>query len=188
MCIHGWRVASRGSHDGCGRHEELETHFCAHRTLSQHQTASIEIGRQGSGLITVPVNERRARVAGALISLKTDRIDDHSHLYPKAHGERMGRVDLLSHAWDENTMKDERLLNYMASMDTEMSDDSGMMVNGNRGWWLNITYVRTTKEGSKLLFDLIHTVTAERISLPENRIVSSRSSSMKSRTRLAASV
>jgi hypothetical protein len=85
-------------------------------------------------------------------------------------------------------MKDERLLSYMASMDTEMSDDSGMMVNGNRGWWLNITYVRTTKEGSKLLFDLIHTAADERITLPKKRIIASRSSSMKSRTRLAASL
>ena len=100
----------------------------------------------------------------------------------------MERVDLLSHEWIEKAMEDERLLNYMASVDTEMSDDSEMMVNGNLGWWLNITYARTTKEGSKLLFDLIQTVTGESIPLPKKRIISSRSSSMKSRTRLAASV
>ena len=41
---------------------------------------------------------------------------------------------------------------------------------------------------NKLLFDLIHTTTGERIPLPKKRIISSRSSSMKSRTRLAASV
>ena len=115
-------------------------------------------------------------------------MDDHSHLYPEAHGERMGRVDSLRHDWDENTMEDKRLLNYMAPMDTEMSDDIEMMVNGNLGSWLDITYARTTKEGSKLSFDLIHTVTGERIPLPKKRIIASRSSSMKSRTRLVASV
>ena len=94
-------------------------------------------------------------------------MDDHSHLYPEAHGERMGRVDSLRHDWDENTMEDKRLLNYMAPMDTEMSDDIEMIVNGNLGSWLDITYARTTKEGSKLLFDLIHTVTGERIPLPK---------------------
>ena len=118
--------------------------------------------------MTVPVNERRARVDGVLISLETERMDDHSHLYPEAHGERMGRVDSLRHDWDENTMEDKRLLNYMAPMDTEMSDDIEMMVNGNLGWWWYNTYVRTTKDGSKLLFDLIHTATGERIPLPKN--------------------
>ena len=115
-------------------------------------------------------------------------MDDRSHLYPEAQGEQMGRVDLLSHEWDENAMEDKRLLNYMAPIYTEMSDDIEIMVNNNLGWWWYITYARTTKEGSKLLFDLIHTVTGERIPLPKKRIVSSRSSSMKSRTRLAASV
>ena len=81
---------------------------------------------------------------------------------------KMERADLLSHEWVEKAMQDERLLNYMAPMDTEMSDDIEMMVNGNLGWWWNITYARTTKEGSRLLFDLIHTVTSERIPLPTN--------------------
>ena len=80
MCIHGLRVASSGSHDGCGRHDELETHFCAHRTLSQHQMAAIEIGNDR----TVPINERRARVDGVLISLVTEGMDDCPHLYPEA--------------------------------------------------------------------------------------------------------
>ena len=126
--------------------------------------ASIEIGNDR----TVPINERRARVDGVLISLETEGMDDRSHLYPEAHGEKMGRVGSLRHDWDENTMEDKRLLNYMAPMDTEMSDDIEMMVNGNLGSWLDITYARTTKEGSKLLFDLIHTVTGERIPLPKN--------------------
>ena len=138
--------------------------------------------------MTVPINERRARVDCVLISLKTERMDDHPHLYPEAHGERMGRVDSLRHDCDENTMEDKRLLNYMAPMDTEMSDDIEMMVNGNLGSWLDITYARTTKEGSKLSFDLIRTVTGERIPLPKTRTITSRSLSMKSRTRLAASV
>lgn len=90
LCIHGLRVASSGSHDGCGRHEQLETHFCAHRTLSQHQMAAIEIGNDR----TVPINERRARVDGVLISLVTEGMDDRPHLYPEAQGENMGRVDL----------------------------------------------------------------------------------------------
>ena len=66
-------------------------------------------------------------------------------------------------------MEDKRLLSYMAPMDTEMSDAIEMMVNGNLGWWWYITYVRTTKEGSKLLFDLIHTAAGERITLPKKR-------------------
>ena len=88
MCIHGWRVSSSGSHDECVRYEELETHFCAHRTLSQHQMAAIEIGNDR----TVPINERRARVDGVLISLVTEGMDDRPHLYPEAQGENMGRV------------------------------------------------------------------------------------------------
>ena len=95
-------------------------------------------------------------------------MDDRSHLSLEAQGEQMERVDLLNHEWVAKAMQDERLLNYMAPMDTEMSDDIEMMVNGNLGWWWNITYARTTKEGSKLLFDLIHTVTGERIPLPTN--------------------
>ena len=47
----------------------------------------------------------------------------------------------------------------MAAVYTEMADDIEIMVNDNLGWWWYITYARTTKEGSKLLFDLIHTVT-----------------------------
>ena len=86
-------------------------------------------------------------------------------------------------------MEDKRLLNYMAPIYTEMSVyDIEIMVIDNLGWWWYITHARTTKEGSKLLFDLIHTATGERIPLPKKRIISSRSSSMKSRTRLAASV
>ena len=53
-------------------------------------TASIEIGNDR----TVPINERRANVDGVLISLKTERMDDHPHLYPEAHGEKMERRDL----------------------------------------------------------------------------------------------
>ena len=101
---------------------------------------------------------------------------------------KMERADLLNHEWVAKAMQDERLLNYMAPMDTEMSDDIEMMVNGNLGWWWNITYARITKEGSRLLFDLIHTAAGERIPLPKKRIIASRSSSMKSRTRLAASL
>ena len=66
-------------------------------------------------------------------------------------------------------MEDTRFLNYMAPMDTEMSDDIEMMVNGNLGSWWYITYARTTKEGSKLLFDLIHTAAGERIPSPKRR-------------------
>ena len=85
-------------------------------------------------------------------------------------------------------MEDKRLSDYMAPIYTEMSDDIEITVIDNLGWWWYITHARTTKEGSKLLFDLIHTTTGERIPLPKKRIISSRSSSMKSRTRLAASV
>ena len=85
-------------------------------------------------------------------------------------------------------MEDKRLSDYMAPIYTEMSDDIEITVIDNLGWWWYITHARTTKEGSKLLFDLIHTATGERIPLPKKRIISSRSSSMKSRTRLAASV
>ena len=53
-------------------------------------------------------------------------------------------------------------------MDTEMSDDIVMMVNDNLEWWWNITCACTTQEGCKLLFDLIPTVTGERIPLPQN--------------------
>ena len=86
-------------------------------------------------------------------------------------------------------MEDKRLSDYyMAPIYTDMSDDIEITVIDNLGWWWYITHARTTKEGSKLLFDMIHTATGERISLPKKRIISSRSSSMKSRTRLAASV
>ena len=74
---------------------------------------------------------------------------------------------LLSHEWVEKAMEDERLLNYMAPMDTEMSDEIEMMVKDNLEWWWNIKWARTTKEGLKLLSDLIHTVTGERIPLPK---------------------
>ena len=53
-------------------------------------TASIEIGNDR----TVPINERRARVDGVLISLETEGMDDRPHLYPEAQGQNMGRVDL----------------------------------------------------------------------------------------------
>jgi hypothetical protein len=69
-----------------------------------------------------------------------------------------------------------------------MSDDIEITLIDNLGWWWYITHARNTKDGYKLLFDLIHTSTGERIPLPKKRIISSRSSSMKSRTRLAASV
>ena len=65
-------------------------------------------------------------------------------------------------------MEDERLLNYMAPMDTEMSDEIEMMVKDNLEWWWNIKWARTTKEGLKLLSDLIHTVTGEIIPLPKS--------------------
>ena len=41
-------------------------------------------------------------------------------------------------------MEDERLLNYMAPMDTEMSDEIEMMVKDNLEWWWNIKWARTT--------------------------------------------
>ena len=75
---------------------------------------------------------------------------------------------LLSHEWVEKAMEDERLLNYLAPMDTEMSDEIEMMVKDNLEWWWNIKWARTTKEGLKLLSDLIHTVTGERIPLPKS--------------------
>ena len=75
---------------------------------------------------------------------------------------------LLSHEWVEKAMEDERLLNYMAPMDTEMSDEIEMMVKDNLEWWWNIKWARTTNEGLKLLSDLIHTVTGERIPLPKS--------------------
>jgi len=42
--------------------------------------AAIEIGNDR----TVPINERRARVDGVLISLETEGMDDRSHLPPEA--------------------------------------------------------------------------------------------------------
>ena len=42
--------------------------------------AAIEIGNDR----TVPINERRARVDGVLISLETEGMDDRPHLYPEA--------------------------------------------------------------------------------------------------------
>jgi len=41
---------------------------------------NIEIGNDR----TVPINERRARVDGVLISLVTEGMDDCPHLYPEA--------------------------------------------------------------------------------------------------------
>ena len=74
--------------------------------------------------------------------------------------------NILSHEWVEAAMDNVLLLNYEAPMEFDVSPDIEIFVKDNLEWWWNIKWQRTAADGTKVMSDLIHTVTGERVPVP----------------------